>query len=173
MPLSYALTLLLALHGAARVPASAAVCRVSGPPSATYWFELTSPDGASAASGSVLMVPIPSPFGVATSADGHLRYTLHLTLKDLPAPATTGVNTVYVAWMVTPLLDVSKRLGVVHNGQQDLGEASWNKFRVIITAEPGADSASVRQGPVILRGLSPSGKMRPHDYSNLGIGGPC
>jgi hypothetical protein len=96
-----------------------------------------------------------------------------VTLKDLPAPSTLGPNTMYVAWMVTPLLDVTRRLGEVHNGEQDLGEASWNKFRIIITAEPSRDAEKVRSGPVILRGLSPSGKMRPHDYSNLGIGGPC
>src|SRR2546430_5477744 len=96
----------------------------TAPASTTYTFELTTPDSTRALSGVGALVPLPSPFGVAVSTDGHLRYDLHLSIQELPAPSAYGASyTTYVAWMVTPLMDARKALGVVRSGEQSVGEA--------------------------------------------------
>jgi hypothetical protein len=123
-------------------------------------------------SGAVQLLPASSPFGIAVAPDGSLRYRVRVSLCGLPAPASLGPYTTYVVWASTWLVDQTRRLGTALNGERDLGEVQWNKFRILVTAER---SATVRAptGPVVLQGSSPSGRMLPHDVCHLGYGGPC
>lgn len=124
------------------------------------------------ASGLVQLLPARSPFGIAVSTDGNTRYRIRVRLCGLPAPASLGPYTTYVVWASTWLVDQTEQLGAALDGERDLGEVRWNKFRILVTAER---TATVRAptGPVVLRGSSPSGRMLPHDVCHLGYGGPC
>lgn len=100
-----------------------------------------------------------SPFGVAVTADGRHVYDIRITARGLPDPRTLGAFRNYVAWEVTPELDRWHRLGVVRNGVTTVGQADWNKFLVVITAEPDSAPAT-HSGPTVLHGTSPSGWLQ-------------
>ena len=128
-----------------------------------YCIELVPrPDLFGTATGVVQLAPAQTPFGAAVTRDGHHRFQTTLFLNGLPDPAVLGAFTTYVAWAAPPNLAPLTRLGPVSNGRVATGEIALNKFYVLITAEP-ADTVTTRTGPVVLRGLSPSTRMRdPH-----------
>ena len=105
---------------------------------------------------------VASPFGVTVTAEGHHIYELTAWITGLPQPEEVGPYTALVAWATTPYLDPVVKLGVVRNGRNALGRIHFNKFLVLISAEPSADVAE-RQGRLILRGRSPSVLMEGHD----------
>ena len=107
-----------------------------------------------------------SPFGVTVTPEGHHRHQLTAWIAGLPEPSTLGPYRTYIAW-ATPLeLDPVIKLGVVSDGENELGEVSFNKFMVLITAEPSPE-VNQRSGPLILRGRSPSSRMEAHDLMAL------
>ena len=111
------------------------------------------------ATGSARLVYANSPFGVAVTVDGRAQYDIQVTAAALPAPATLGAFTTYVAWATTPDLKRWDRLGTITNGTSTVGHVSLNKFLLVITAE--ADSApKARAGPTVLHGTSPSGWLQ-------------
>ena len=67
--------------------------------------------------------------------------------------------TSYVAWAATPDLQQWVRLGQVANGTTTVGTIEFNKFLLVITAEPDSGPAGQR-GPTILHGTSPSGWLQ-------------
>jgi hypothetical protein len=114
---------------------------------------------APSARGDARLVFADSPFGVAVTADGHHRYDIDITARELPEPATLGAFRAFVAWEVSPNLTEWHRLGAVRNGTVHVGAAEMNKFLVVITAEP--DSAVAQHsGPTVLHGTSPSGWLQ-------------
>ena len=113
-------------------------------------------------SGLVQMGRAPSPTGVAVGSQGHHRFKLTLTIEGLPDPASFGSYTTYVAWATTPLLRPMIKLGSVQNGRTELRSVEFNKFWVLVSAEASSDVED-RQGTLVLRGMSPSTRMIPHD----------
>ena len=131
-----------------------------------YCIDLTATERGGTASGVVALEYIPGAFTVPVTVDGHYRYAPRITLRGLPrAPA--GAR--YVAWAASPTMDVIQRLGPVTNGANRAGEITLDRFLVLITAEPNSVSAAPR-GPVLLRGESPSNRMRPPDLYQLSLG---
>ena len=129
--------------------------RADGPYDIPLFATATAP----AVEGHARLVSSASPFGVATTADGHAVYDARLTARGLPEPGTLGRYTGYVAWAATPDLQQWTRLGVVRNGTSTVGPIGFNKFLLIVTAEP--DTAAQRHsGPTILHGTSPSGWLQ-------------
>ncbi|HCK91098.1 MAG TPA: hypothetical protein DHW54_07930, partial [Gemmatimonadetes bacterium] len=107
-----------------------------------------------------------SPFGVTVTPEGHHRHQLRSWISGLPNPSSLGPYQTYIAW-ATPLeLDPVIKLGPVSNGENDLGEVSFNKFMVFVTAEASLE-VDQRSGPLILRGRSPSSRMEAHDLMAL------
>lgn len=106
------------------------------------------------------------PFGISVGADGSPRFDLVFELRGLPDPATLGPYTAYVAWLTTPVLSPMVKLGEVGNGVSEAGIADFNKFLILVTAEPALDGAA-REGRIVLRGSSPSNRMRDHDVMAL------
>ena len=107
-----------------------------------------------------------SPFGVTVTPQGHHRQQLKAWISGLPELSTLGPYRAYIAW-ATPLeLDPVIKLGVVSDGENELGEVAFNKFMVLITAEPSLE-VDQRSGPLILRGRSPSSRMEAHDLMAL------
>lgn len=115
------------------------------------------------ARGVVELGRVPSPFGVAVTAHGHQRYDLTAWIAGLPDPQSLGAAA-YVAWATTPVLDPLVRLGQVTNGRNALGEVTFDKFLILVSAE--RDSVVLeRTGPLVLRGRSPSMLMEGHDLT--------
>ena len=159
-------TLILSLHAA-----QGALCSPPGsgelrPSRDLYCIDLTATERGGAASGVVALGYIPGPFTVPITLDGHYRYAPRITLRGLPRPPT---GTRFVAWAATPNLDVIQRLGVVTNGVNEVGEIALDRFLVLISAEAGPVSTEPRS-PILLRGESPSNRMRPPDLYQLSLG---
>jgi hypothetical protein len=111
------------------------------------------------ASGSARLHFAESPFGVAVTQDGRARYDIRITASGLPDPSTLGDYSAYVAWEASIDLASWRRLGTVHNGTSNVGPADWNKFLLVITAEPDSAPAD-HSGPTVLHGVSPSGWLQ-------------
>lgn len=109
---------------------------------------------ANGAAGTVRLRFAESPFGVAVTADGHHHYDATLTTSGL-----AGEDGALVVWAATPDLDRVQKLGVLgSDGTLDGVQITFNKFLVFVTAEP---SAGVERwsGDILLRGVSPSGRL--------------
>ncbi|MGH7458561.1 MAG: multicopper oxidase family protein [Longimicrobiaceae bacterium] len=113
------------------------------------------------ASGTAEMGRAPSPFGVAVTRDGVHLWDLTVSVEGLGDPAGAG-GRAYVAWVTTPQLSPLVKLGEVAEGRAASGRVAFNKFLVLVTAEPSA-AAETRQGRLVLRGGSPGTRMMPHD----------
>jgi hypothetical protein len=100
-----------------------------------------------------------SPFGIAVTQDGRHSYDVRITASGLPDPATLGAFRAFVAWEVSTDLTEWHRLGSVGNGTTTVGRAEWNKFLLVITAEPDSVPAA-HSGPTVLHGTSPSGWLQ-------------
>ncbi|MEP6992001.1 MAG: hypothetical protein ABJA80_13805 [bacterium] len=109
--------------------------------------------------GHARLVYAESPFGVAVTADGRAIYDIQVNASGLPAPATLGAYTAYVAWATSTDLSRWDRLGPVANGRATVGHATLNKFLFVITAEASA-SVTSHAGPTVLHGTSPSGWLQ-------------
>ncbi len=131
-----------------------------------YCIDLVAAPDFPAATGAVELLRRASPFGASVTADGQHAWNLRLTLAGLPDPRSLGDYTTYVAWASTPTLDPFIRLGEVRNGVIDAGPVALNTFLVLISAEKSADVAE-RRGRLVLRGMSASALMRPHDFTAL------
>lgn len=136
------------------------------------YISLTATTQVTSASGRVDLLPVASPFGVAVTVDGSQRYRTRFVVRGLPNPSVLGPYSVYVAWAASWFLEDAQQLGLVSTGEGELAEVHWSKFRILITAESSPD---VREpsGPVVLRGISPSGRLRPNESCNLSFMGPC
>jgi len=113
------------------------------------------------ARGTIRLLPVASPFGVAVHADGTPRHRLVATFGGLSRSPSSGRDTVFVAWASTLSLDSLVKLGVIQNGRVDLGEISLPQFRVLVSAERSRDAPG-RAGKLILRGTSPSARLMAH-----------
>jgi hypothetical protein len=130
-----------------------------GPTIGPYDIPLYGTPAAPAANGHGRLIYAESPFGVALTQDGHVRYDIQVTAAALPAPASLGKFTTFVAWAVTPDLTAWSKLGTVSNGNTTVGTVGLNKFMLVVTAEP--DSASTTHaGPTVLHGISPSSLLQ-------------
>jgi FtsP/CotA-like multicopper oxidase with cupredoxin domain len=144
-------------------PGASTLLRVGAPSEDLYCIELVPrPDLFAVAAGVVQLAPAPSPFGTAVTRDGHHRFRTTLFIEGLPDPASLGAFTTYIAWAAPPNLAPLTRLGVVRNGRIETGEIALNKFYLFVSAE-SSDTVTERRGLLVLRGLSPSTRMRdPH-----------
>lgn len=102
-----------------------------------------------------------SPFGVAVTADGRLRHRLVARIAGLPAASSLGRYVTYVAWGYDVTMAGGRRLAVVGNGEFDLGELPWERFRVVVSAEPSSN-VRTRQGRLVLRATSPAALLLAH-----------
>jgi hypothetical protein len=133
-------------------------------------FRLASTDKAPLARGWVQLVPAVSPFAISVSRDGRIVYDLEITVHGLPPVSYVGNFTGYEAWLATPNLEIVRRLGTIRNDSTLHADADWNKFTVIVTAEP-AKVGQKWSGAVVMVGRSPSSLMQSfadHPFYNSG-----
>ena len=94
-------------------------------------------------------------FGVAVAGAGEYVHDLDIRVEGLK----TLDDGAYVAWVTDTDLREVVRLGALDENLQVAGRASWNKFLVVVTLEASDASAERWQGPVVMRGMSRSGRM--------------
>jgi hypothetical protein len=164
----WTLLALLALGPAEERPAIApvdldatvfATCSAVAEPPAYYAISLVPTRqvvGTGRATGLAQMTFDRSPFGVELAADGSYRTTLAVEVAHLPSIDDHE----FVAWTTTPSIDRIARIGTLDEDGATTGPVEWNKFLVVITLEPvGYADETSWSGPVILRGMSRSGRM--------------
>ena len=106
--------------------------------------------------GTAILTPARSPFGLATTKDGHFIFDIEVEVPVLPpANAFRADATTFVAWVTTSQLDRIERLGALIPGAKTKGRVAMTKFMVVITAEPNV-SGSKWTGPIVMRGTSAS-----------------
>ena len=149
------------------VSGSGAIRGAPGPAWDLRCIELIPAAAGGDARGVVTLTRPPSPFGVTVTPEGRHIHRLSAVVEGLPDPRSLGPYTTFVAW-ATPLeLDPVVRLGEVTEGAAiELGELSFGKYLVLISAEASAD-VTERDGPLVLRGRSPSSRMEAHDLLAL------
>lgn len=132
-----------------------------------YEFRLKPTSRARGASGTGYLRIAPSPFDIAVTKSGKLIYNLELTINGLLPPASLGPYQSYIVWITTPKLDRTEKLGALpDDGKFKATVSSMNKFILMITAEPSANIEK-RSGPIVLRGISPSGLLEPFQNHEL------
>ncbi len=136
--------------------------RLGRPASDLYCIDLLPTAAAAGARGVVELGRIPSPFGVTVTPAGHHVSELTAWVAGLPDPTDLGPYRAYVAWATPLVLDPIIKLGPVENGRNALGQVSFNKYLVFVSAEASAE-VEQRGGPLVLRGRSPSSLMEAHD----------
>lgn len=125
-----------------------------------YKFRLRATSRARGAAGYGELLPAPSPFGFAVTAEGFPVYDLALHLEGLRPPPAAPPEAAYVAWLTTPALDRTEKLGVVDpSGSFAFRVSTMNKFILMVTLE-ATPGVAKRRGPIVLRGVSPSGLMQ-------------
>jgi hypothetical protein len=123
----------------------------SGP----YDMKLIATPAAPSATGTGRLIFATSPFGIASTADGHAVYNIQVTAAGLPTPSSLGAYKTFIAWAVTPDLNTWTRLGTIANGENTVGPVDLNKFLVVVTAE-SSPTSTTHDGPTVLHGSSPS-----------------
>lgn len=98
-----------------------------------------------------------SPFGVSVAPDGSYSYSIEVEVEGLRARDDAD----YVVWVTRSDLSEIRRVGILDEAGRIEGEVAWNKFLVVVTLEPGDApvDADTWEGPVVLRGMSRSGRM--------------
>ncbi len=94
-------------------------------------------------------------FGVALAPTGEYLHDLDIRVERLKQPPTGA----YVAWVTDTEISEIVRLGALDENFRVSGQATWNKFLVVITREPTTEPTATWEGPIIMRGMSRSGRM--------------
>lgn len=95
-----------------------------------------------------------SPFEITVDAGGHHMYDIVVQIDRLRR--RSGAS--YVVWVATPELDEFERLGALGDGSRLTGRVAWNQFMVFVSEEASPD-VERWLGPIVLTGLSPSGRL--------------
>jgi len=138
-----------------------------------YSFELhptgTTPS-ARGASGKAEVGLVDSPFDLALSAEGRFERRVTVRVEGVrTAPGET-----LVAWAAPPELEPLVRLGPFEPGETVDGVLDFNKFLVFVSIEPaGAPAADRWTGPIVLRGMSRSGRLRSMASHGMFEPEPC
>jgi suppressor of ftsI len=160
--------LILAASVASPVLAQDSLCAVRSPDAdpSLYCLPLHPTARVPEASGTVVLQQADSPFGLAVSRSGRIRFHVLVTISGLPSPRKLGAFRSFVAWATTPDLDPMISLGTVTNGQQLLGPVDLERFIILISAE-SSEKALSPSGAFVLRGSSPTLFMAPHGVTDL------
>ena len=95
-----------------------------------------------------------SPFEITVDAVGHHTYDIVVQVDQLRRRR----GATYVVWVAKPELDEFERLGALGEDNRLTGKVAWNQFMVFVSEEATPD-VERWQGPIVLTGLSPSGRL--------------
>jgi hypothetical protein len=128
-----------------------------------YCIELLPPAGLSLAAGVARLRPAASPFGLAVTTAGAVVWDVDIVLPERPDPRAFA-GAALVAWAATPQFDSEVKLGEVGAGTTRLRGVAFDRFLLLITAEP-SPAVAERTGRLLLRGASAAVRMQPHDMA--------
>jgi hypothetical protein len=130
-------------------PAAPAACSIA-PETVALRPTANAPGGR----GAMILALPDSPFGVTVDTEGRQAYEVAVTVERM----RKRDGATYVVWAATPELDRHARLGVLGPDNRVTAPVAWNKFMVFVSEEtdPGVERW---EGPIMLTGLSPSGRM--------------
>ena len=146
---------------------TAAAIAAARPP--LYHIKLDPQNNWTAGSGTADLSVAPSPFDVTLTPDGHILYDITVSTVGLPRPGSAGA-TRYVAWVATADLVDAELIGVLDANGKTSGHVSYNKFIVVVSAEPGPPSKHW-SGPIVMSGFSPSTYLENYSGKELYNGG--
>ena len=95
-----------------------------------------------------------SPFEITVDPGGFQTFDLTIQVDQLRRRR----GAVYVVWAAKPELDEYVQLGTLSEDNRLVGQVGWNQFLVFVSEEASADIERW-QGPIVLTGLSPSGRL--------------
>ncbi len=104
--------------------------------------------------GSMVLTQPGSPFEITVDADGFQTFDIEIQVDQL----RRRNGAVYVVWAAKPELDEYVQLGTLPEDNRLVGQVAWNQFLVFVSEEASAD-VERWQGPIVLTGLSPSGRL--------------
>ena len=104
--------------------------------------------------GSMTLTQPGSPFEIAVDADGFQTFDVEIQVDQL----RRRNGAVYVVWAAKPELDEYVQLGALPEENRLVGRVAWNQFLIFVSEETSAD-VERWQGPIVLMGLSPSGRL--------------
>ena len=106
------------------------------------------------ARGSMVLTQPGSPFEITVDRDGF--QTFHVEIRVEQLPRRRGAK--YLVWVAKPELDEYKRIGALPGENRIAGRVAWNQFIVFVSEETSED-VERWQGPIVLTGISPSGRL--------------
>ena len=104
--------------------------------------------------GSMTLTQPGSPFEITVDADGFQTFDIEVQVDQL----RRRKGAAYVVWAAKPELDEWIQLGTLSEENRLSGRVAWNQFLVFVSEEATADIERW-QGPIVLTGLSPSGRL--------------
>lgn len=104
--------------------------------------------------GSMTLTQPGSPFGVTVDDGGFQTFDIEIQVDQLRRRR----GAVYVAWAAKPELDEWVQLGTLGEDSRLTARVAWNQFLVFVSEEASAN-VERWQGPIMLTGLSPSGRL--------------
>ena len=104
--------------------------------------------------GSMTLTQPGSPFEITVDDGGFQTFDIEIQVDRLRRRG----GAVYVAWAAKPELDEWTQLGTLGEENRLTARVAWNQFLVFVSEEASAD-VERWQGPIVLTGLSPSGRL--------------
>lgn len=133
---------------------------MSAPPSASECavtpevVRLSGTQSAPGSRGSMTLTQPDSPFEITVDAGGFQTFDVEVRVERL----RRREGAVYVVWAAKPELDEYVQLGTLPEENRLAGRIAWNQFLLFVSEEATAD-VERWQGPIMLTGLSPSGRL--------------
>ncbi len=95
-----------------------------------------------------------SPFGITVGPAGYHVFDIEVRVDQM----RRRPGLIYVLWVAKPNLDEYQQLGTLDEGGHARGQVAWNQFLVFVSEESTTD-VERWQGPIMMMGLSPSGRL--------------
>lgn len=111
-----------------------------------------------------------SPFDVALTPEGRFRRRVTVHVEGV----RTREGETLVAWVAPPDLEPLVRLGALDAEESVSGVVGFNKFLAFVTVEPADRTSADRwSGPILLRGMSRSGRLQSMASHGMFEPEPC
>ena len=104
--------------------------------------------------GSMTLTQPGSPFEITVDEGGFQTFDIEIQVEQMRKRR----GAFYVAWAAKPELDEWVKLGTLGEDNRLAGRVAWNQFLIFVSEEGSAD-VERWQGPIMLTGLSPSGRL--------------
>ena len=104
--------------------------------------------------GSMTLTQPGSPFEITVDEGGFQTFDIEIQVDQMRKRR----GAVYVVWAAKPELDEWVQLGTLSDENRLEARVAWNQFLIFVSEEASTD-VERWQGPIMLTGLSPSGRL--------------